>query len=150
MCFSLRRSMMTESASAVVIVGATPWVSVAGEGEEYVIEVGSVHGHLGGVDAVLVEDGEDAAQFWHAAGGNHEREFLRVGPPGPGDDFLSRPERADVGERQPDVPAGNHPLELFGGALRDQGAVVKQRDLVGELIGLLQVLGGEEDRDTAA
>src|SRR5215468_11440485 len=82
MCLRLRRSMMTESASAVVI-GGSPWVLLAGEREEDVVEVGSVHGQLGGVDAVIVEAGEDSAQFWHAAaGGDLERERLLVGPAG--------------------------------------------------------------------
>src|SRR5215470_1783751 len=83
MCLRLRRSMMTESASAVVI-GGSPWVLLAGEREEDVVEVGGVHGQLGGVDAVIVEAGEDSAQFWHAAaGGDLERERLLVGPAGP-------------------------------------------------------------------
>jgi hypothetical protein len=47
------------------------------------------------------------------------------------------------------VAAGDAALELVGGALGDQPAVVQQRDLVGELVGLLQVLGGEQDRGSA-
>src|SRR6185437_8310924 len=39
------------------------------------------------------------------------------------------------------------PLELVGGALGDDAAVVEHRDAVGEIIGLIQVLGGEEDGD---
>jgi hypothetical protein len=51
-----------------------------------------------------------------------------------------------VGELQPDVPAGDAALELLGGALGDDPALIEDRDPVGELIGLVQVLGGEEDR----
>ena len=60
-----------------------------------------------------------------------------------------RPRRAParVGELQPDVAAGDAALELVGGALGDQPPVVEHRDPVGELVGLVQVLGGEEDRD---
>ena len=47
------------------------------------------------------------------------------------------------------VAAGDAPLELVGRALGRDPAVVQQRDPVGELVGLLQVLGGEEDRDAA-
>ena len=53
----------------------------------------------------------------------------------------------DVGELQPDVAAGHEPLELVGRALGDQPPVVEDRDAVGELVGLVQVLRGEEDRD---
>jgi len=52
-----------------------------------------------------------------------------------------------AGEVQPDVPAGDAALELGGAALGDDAAVVEDRDPAGELIGLLQVLRGEEDRD---
>src|SRR5262249_31576838 len=37
-------------------------------------------------------------------------------------------------------------LELAAGALRDHLSVVDDRDLIGELVGLLQVLGGEQQR----
>src|SRR5262249_43793736 len=147
MCLRLRRSMMTESASAVVI-GGSPWGSVAGEGEEDVVEVGGVHGQLGGGGGVVGGGGGGPARSWGgAAGGDLQRERLLVGPAGPRDDLLGLGQRARVGEPEPDVPAGDHALELVGRALGDQRAVVKQRDPVGELVGLLQVLGGEEDRD---
>ncbi len=42
---------------------------------------------------------------------------------------------------------GDAPLELVGGALGRDGAAVEHRDPVGEPVGLLQVLGGEEDGD---
>ena len=51
-----------------------------------------------------------------------------------------------LGELEPDVAAGDAPLELVGGALGDDPAVVEHRDPVGELVGLVEVLGGEEDR----
>jgi hypothetical protein len=54
-----------------------------------------------------------------------------------------------VGELQPDVAARDAALELVRGALGDHPAVVQQGDPVGQLVGLLQVLGGEEDRDPA-
>src|SRR5215471_20067881 len=116
MCLRLRRSMMTESASAVVI-GGSPWRLVAGEGEEHVVEVRGVHGQFGDIDAPIVEAGEDSAQFWHAAtGGELQRERLLVGPARPRDDFPGLAERARVVEPEPDVPAGDHSLELVGRA----------------------------------
>ena len=52
---------------------------------------------------------------------------------------------ARVVEAEPDVPAGDQPLEFLGGALGSQLAVVEHGDAVGDLVGLVQVLGGEED-----
>ncbi|WP_413092561.1 hypothetical protein [Streptomyces phaeochromogenes] len=46
-----------------------------------------------------------------------------------------------------DMTAGDQPLQLGRGALGDQSASVEHTDPVGELIGLLQVLGGEKDGD---
>ena len=40
-------------------------------------------------------------------------------------------------------------LELLGGALCHDGSLVHDRHLVGETIGLLQVLGGEQDREAS-
>ena len=60
-----------------------------------------------------------------------------------------RLERARVGEAQADVAAGDQPLELVRGALGDEPAVVEHGDPVGELVGLLEVLRGEEDRHAA-
>jgi len=45
------------------------------------------------------------------------------------------------------VAAGDLALEFVGGALGDQPAVVEHRDPGGELIGFVEVLGGEEDGD---
>ena len=66
-------------------------------------------------------------------------------------DETARPRagRSEVGELQPDVAARDAPLELLRGALGDDPAVVEDRDPVGELVGLVEVLGGEEDRDPA-
>jgi hypothetical protein len=52
-------------------------------------------------------------------------------------------------EPQPDVPAGDSALELLRGALGDEPAMVEHRDPVGELISLVQILRGQEDRDSA-
>ena len=60
-----------------------------------------------------------------------------------------RVELALRGEAQFDVPAGDAALELVGGALGHDPAVVEQRDPVGELVRLLQLLGGEQDGDAA-
>ncbi len=52
------------------------------------------------------------------------------------------------------MPTRNEPLELVGRALGDDAAVVEHRDPVGELVRLVEVLGGEQHggavRDEAA
>ena len=119
----------------------------AGQGEEHVVEVGGVHGQLVGLDAGGVQPVEDGAQLALAAvAGDLQRQRLVVAG-----DLAQRDGgglvRGRVGEAQPDVSAGDEPLELLGGALGDDLAVVEHGDAVGEFVGLVQVLGGEEDGD---
>ena len=47
------------------------------------------------------------------------------------------------------MPPGTSRLSSAGRALGDDPAVVEQRDAVGEPVGLLEVLRGQEDRDAA-
>ena len=47
------------------------------------------------------------------------------------------------------MTARDAPLELAPGSLGDDPAAVKDRDPVGKLVGLVQILGGQEDRDAA-
>src|SRR5262245_30434328 len=54
-----------------------------------------------------------------------------------------------AGELQLDVASGDAALELLGAALGDDPALVEDRDPIGEMIRLVQVLRGEEDRDAA-
>ena len=75
----------------------------------------------------------------------HPQGQLLVVPGGAGQHPRRRVEFGGSGEPEPDVGAGDLALELLGGALGDQAALVEHRDPVGELVGLLQVLGGEED-----
>src|ERR1700751_702210 len=50
-----------------------------------------------------------------------------------------------AGEPEPDVAAGDLALELAGGALGDQMALVEHGDPVRQPVGLVEVLGGQED-----
>ena len=68
---------------------------------------------------------------------------------GLGEHALGGVDLARVAELQADVPAADEPFELVGGALGHEPAVVEHRDPVRELVGLLEVLRGEEDRDAA-
>ncbi len=60
-------------------------------------------------------------------------------------DSRRRVQHRAVGEPEPDMAAGNQALELAGGALGNQAALVEHRDPVGQLIGFLEILGGKED-----
>ena len=127
--------------SGLAVAGA------AGEGEEHVVEVGGVHGQLVRLDAGRVEPVEDGAQLALAAvAGDLQRQCLVVAGDlaqcGGGGLVRGR-----VGEAEPDVSAGDQPLQLLGGALGGDLAVVEHGDAVGEFVGLVQVLRGEEDGD---
>ena len=124
---------------------ASTSVVVARQGEEDVVEVRCVHGELLGADRVLVEPVQQGPQRFRAAvAGNPQGQCLVV-PGGVGEDPGGRVEFGGGGEPEPDVGAGDLALELVGSALGDQAALVEYRDPVGELIGFLEVLGGEED-----
>src|SRR5258705_5833462 len=53
--------------------------------------------------------------------------------------------RVRVGQGGPDVPAGDDRLDLGGGAVGHDPAGAQQHDPVGVGVGLVEVVGGEED-----
>ena len=67
----------------------------------------------------------------------------------PVDDAGGRVQFVLAGELEADVAAGDPALELAGGALGHEPPAVEYRDPVRELVRLVQVLRGEEDRDSA-
>src|SRR4029077_20878112 len=70
-----------------------------------------------------------------------------VVPGGAGQDPRRRVELAGAGEPEQDVAAGDLALEVARSALGDDAALVEYRDLVGQVVGFVEVLGGEEDGD---
>ena len=54
---------------------------------------------------------------------------------------------SELRELHPHVAAWDPPLQLLGGALSDDPAVVENRDPVGEMVRLVQILGRQKDRD---
>lgn len=114
---------------------------------EHVVEVGGVHGQLVRLDADRVQPVEDGAQLaLSAVAGDLQRQRLVVAgglAQGDGGGLV----RTRVGEAESHVSAGDEPLQLVGAPLGGDLAVIQYRDTVGELVGLLQVLGGEEDGD---
>ena len=125
------------------------WVSlgrVAGQGEEHVVEIRCVDGQVFGGD-IVAEAGEHVAQRGDAAlARDPQRQFLLLACAF-GQRSGRRLERGGVGEAQPDMRAGDPPFELGRGAVGDDAAPVEHGDPAGELVGLLQVLRGQEDRD---
>ena len=126
-----------------------PWcggAGAAGEGEEHVVEVGGVDGQLVHLDAGASSRSSRGAASATVPSPGTCRQRLVV-PAGVASGRAAvRPRSAN---RSRTWPPGTQPLELVGGALGDDPAAVEHRDPVGELVGLLQVLGGEEDRDAA-
>src|SRR5258708_35966972 len=57
---------------------------------------------------------------------------------------------AQSGELELDVPARDTALQFLGAALGYQASVIEDPDLAGELIGLVQVLRGEEYRHSGS
>src|SRR5207237_9744744 len=64
-----------------------------------------------------------------------------------GEDLGGGVQRVGVAEVQPGVTTRDPALQVVGRALGDQATVVEDGDAVGKLVGLLEVLGGEEDGD---
>ena len=118
-------------------------------GEKDVIEVGGVNRDSVDRERFVVEPVEHGPQGPDAAVGRDlERELVVVAR------HLAkaaggRVELARVGELQADVAAGDAAFQLAGGSLGHQLPAVENREPVGELVRLFQVLRGEQDRDAA-
>src|SRR6266849_6066028 len=119
-----------------------------GEGKENIVEIGRMNRDPIDRNRFVVEPVEYGPQGADAAvGRNLEREFVIVAralAQGVG----SRCESLGVGEPQADMPARDAPFELVRGSLGYQLAPIEYGDAVGELVCLLQVLGGQQDGDT--
>lgn len=90
---------------------------------------------------------EHAAQRGDIAVVGHGQDQIVLLARGGCERAFSRTQGIGGGELQPDMAARDEALELARRALGDDPATVKDRDPVGELVGLLQILGSEEDRD---
>jgi hypothetical protein len=129
--------------------GAGPLERAAGLGQEDVVERRRVELEAGDRDALGVERAHDLGELLGAAVERH-RDALRRGRGG-------RPEAAEhagqavalagVGRDRLDARPAHLGLERGGGALGDEVAVVDDADAVGEDVGLLEVLGRQEDGD---
>jgi hypothetical protein len=122
---------------------------IPGHGEEDVVKVGAVDRELLDCDVARVELVEQAAERRDVAvAGDAEDEPFLVWCGSVEKDSGCAQGRG-VGELEADVPAGDTPFQLVGRALRDDPAAVEDGDPIGELVGLVEVLRGQEDGDAA-
>ena len=120
---------------------------MTGDREEDVIEVGGMDRQILDLDVGVVQLSEQPAQRGEGAVARYLQSKLVVVGQGDVEQRRGLAQRNRVGELQLDVAAGNAAFELGGGAFGDDAAVVKHGDPVSEPVGLVKVLGGEEDRD---
>jgi hypothetical protein len=120
---------------------------VTRDGEEDVVEVGAVDRQVLDLDLGVVELLEDAPQRSDAAvAWDLEQERGLVGG-GTVEESGGGVQRVRCGELQLDVAAGEPAFKLIRGSFREDLSVVEDRDLVGDVVGLVEVLRREEDRD---
>src|SRR5690242_13922648 len=96
---------------------------------------------------MLSEPGQQGPQRLEPAVAGDPQGQVLVVPRGAVQDPRRRVEVASAGEPEQDVAARDLALEFGGGAVGDDAALVEYRDLVGELVGLVEILGGEEHGD---
>ena len=126
-----------------------------GEREEHVVEGGLATVEVDGVDAVGVErthhfhearafdDRDRGDESIGVEGRRVRRERLRRARD-------ARRARSADRDRHVDALGADPRLQLGGRAVRDRAAVVEHDDVVGELIGLFEVLRREDDRGAVA
>src|SRR5262245_34250534 len=119
----------------------------AGQLEEDVVERRRAQREVAHRDAAVVEgDGHRADHRGALGGGDHHLVAPGLDPCDAGHGFDHRAGTGGVAvEPGEDHAVTDAVLQLEGGALGDQLAVVDDADPVGQLVGLLEVLGGEED-----
>ncbi len=123
---------------------------MAGQGEEHLVECRLLHAHLTQADARLPQCDEQLGDPIGVVQRNGDAPGLgRRRRPG-AQYALDRDRRvAEVGGvGEPEVKAGfaDRRLQVVGGAFSDDPPVIDDRDAVGELVGLVEVLRGEQHR----
>jgi hypothetical protein len=121
-------------------------VAMSSQGEEDVVKRGPMQGDVCRFDAGLGEQAQGVPEGLRSAGGGqHDAVPLAV---------MSCGQRLQDGQRRIDVlgrdveghnGAAGALLEFGGGALRKQPPMVDDGDAVREVVGLIQVLVGEQD-----
>ncbi len=122
-----------------------------GEVQEHLVERGAAQGEVVDLDRLGIERAHDRGERRRAVG-DLDGDRAGVGIDGwlgagrPADDERGIREPGAVGRHDRDAVAADAALELAGRALGDHAAVVHHRDAIGELVGLIEVLRGEQHR----
>ena len=123
---------------------------MAGEGEEDVVERRGVDGEALDSARRRVDLVEQRAHVRRAAV-RRDPEAAVAGVArrsrGPASARATASKASGAGEHEVEALVGGLPLELRRRALRDHAAAVEDGDAVGQAVGLLQVLRGQEDGD---
>ena len=118
-----------------------------GNGQEHVVEAGTVGGNLERGRAGLLEPAQELEDLTGRAPGGH----VDGAQPAVRAHRVEAAERTrvtgQVGELQPDDLRAEPRLQLVGRPAGHDPALVEHRDRVRELVRFLQVLGGQQDRD---
>jgi hypothetical protein len=120
-----------------------------GQREEHVVERGLPHLDVIDRDAHLVKSPHDSGR--QPDGTGHARpqpQTIPVRDDGAGGERRENIRGTSIGPGQADFDArtADSRLEGAGGALGDDAAVVDDRDVVGEFVGFVEVLGGQQHR----
>ena len=119
------------------------------EGQEHIVEARLAQLQPPGRQVSGVESAHHLAEHDRAVGGWHLHDFtleaeITIADPG---ECLARGAGAfDIGHAYLDHRPTHAGLQLGRGALGDHPAVVDDRDAVGEAVGLLEVLRGQQQR----
>nr|WP_281273524.1 hypothetical protein [Euzebya pacifica] len=135
--------------------GSAGGLVVGGEGQEDLVEGGAAQLDVEQLHRCGVQRTDRGDQLGGAVGDGHDDlAGVDVGPgglhgdSGQGGGRILGPGR--VGDAKLDDVTAEGRLQLVGGALGDQRPVVDHGDAVGQLVGLLQVLGGQQQGGSVA
>jgi hypothetical protein len=125
---------------------------ISGQLEEDVVERGPPQGQVAHGDALPAKRGRRIGQQLETVAADRARELvrslrgLRIAAANRGERLLGALPVGGVAQLDLQDLAPYTILELVARTLRDHSPVVDHRDPVGELVGLLEVLGGEQHR----
>jgi hypothetical protein len=116
----------------------------AGDGEEHVVEVRGVDRQPLDGDTGLVQLVEQLTERVDGAVCRDLQDQLVLVRSSRREQPGRRAQQVGTGEVESDVPAGDPALQLGRGSFGDDPALVEHRDPVGQLVRLVEVLGGEQ------
>ena len=118
----------------------------AGDGEEHVVEVRGVDRHpLDGDTFRCSSSSNSRSESTEPSPGTCRTSWSSSGAAAGSSSAAAQ--RCRSGEVEPDVAARDAALQFVRCAFGDDPSLVEHRDPVGQLVCLVEVLGGEQDRD---